>query len=146
MNSNWSYSPETLNSGKTRRFFGPRDLEIWRTTSKNNRAPLLYHYKVYHFVAICEFQLELQSGNHQFVSKLAFFVPCDPDLRLFTWTLLSSRAITPENSMLIRWKQHGEKKCDRQADRQTKPWSQPKRDPCYHIFQNHFNYFDFWFL
>ena len=41
MNSNWSYSPETPNLGQTRRFLAPCDLEIWRMTLKNNRAPLL---------------------------------------------------------------------------------------------------------
>ena len=39
MNSNWSYSPETLNSGQNRRFYGPCDIEIWRMTLKNNRTP-----------------------------------------------------------------------------------------------------------
>ena len=41
VNSNWSYSPETLNLGQIRRFLEPRDLEIWRMTLENNRAPLL---------------------------------------------------------------------------------------------------------
>ena len=39
--SNWSYSPETLNSGQNRRFYVPCDLEIWWMTLENNRAPLL---------------------------------------------------------------------------------------------------------
>ena len=41
MNSNMSYSPETLNLGKIRRFFVLCVLEIWWMTFKNNRAPLL---------------------------------------------------------------------------------------------------------
>ena len=41
LNSNLSYSPETLNSGQNRRFFEPCDLEILRMTLKNNRAHLL---------------------------------------------------------------------------------------------------------
>ena len=43
VNSNWSDSPETLNSGQNRRFFclaWP-----WWMTLKNNRAPLLYYVK-----------------------------------------------------------------------------------------------------
>ena len=36
-NSNWSYSPETPNLC---------DLEIWRMTLKNNRAPLLCYFKL----------------------------------------------------------------------------------------------------
>ena len=46
VNSNWNYSPETLNSGQNRRFIVPCDLEIWWTTLKNNRAPLLCHFKL----------------------------------------------------------------------------------------------------
>ena len=46
VNSNWSYSPETPNLGQIRRFLEPCDLEIWRMTLKNNRAPLLFHYKL----------------------------------------------------------------------------------------------------
>ena len=45
MNSNWSYSPETLNSGKNWQFFVLCDLEIRWMTSKNNRAPLLCYVK-----------------------------------------------------------------------------------------------------
>ena len=129
VNSNWSYSPETLNSGQNRRFFVLCDLEIWWMTLENNRAPLLYYIKlcvsfqiprwiqigvtvrkrsiwvkignflsrvtlkfdgwprktighlfyvassfVYHFTAISEFKLELESGNAQFWSKSTIFL------------------------------------------------------------------------
>ena len=47
MNSNWNYSPETPNLGQIRRFLEPCDLEIWRITLKNNRAPLLCYFKLY---------------------------------------------------------------------------------------------------
>ena len=40
MNSNLSYSRETVHSRQIWRFFVPCDLEIWRMTLKNNRAPL----------------------------------------------------------------------------------------------------------
>ena len=46
VNSNWSYSPETPNLGRIRRFLEPHDLEIWRMTFKNNRAPLLSYFKL----------------------------------------------------------------------------------------------------
>ena len=46
VNSNWSYSPETPNLGQVRRFFEPCDLEIWRMTLKNNRAPLQCYFKL----------------------------------------------------------------------------------------------------
>ena len=45
MNSNWSYSPETLNSDQNRRFLVSCDLEIWWITLKNKWAPLPYYVK-----------------------------------------------------------------------------------------------------
>ena len=64
VNSNWSYSLETLNSGQNRRFCVPCDLEIWI-------GHLFYVASsfVHHFIAIDEFKLKLQSGNAQFGSK-----------------------------------------------------------------------------
>ena len=48
VNSNWSYSPETLNFGsKSAIFFVPCDLEILWMTLKNNRAPVLCCYDLY---------------------------------------------------------------------------------------------------
>ena len=46
LNSNWIYSPETLNSGQNQRLFVPCNIEIWQMTLKNNRAPLLYYVKL----------------------------------------------------------------------------------------------------
>ena len=46
MNSNWSYSPETPNLGQLQRCLEPCDLEIWRMTLKNYRAPLLCNFKL----------------------------------------------------------------------------------------------------
>ena len=47
MNSNWSYTLETLNSGRNQRFFFvPYDLEIWWMTLEKDRAPLLYYIKL----------------------------------------------------------------------------------------------------
>ena len=46
VNSNWSNSLETLNSGQNWQFFVPCDLEIWWMTLKNNRAPLLCCFKL----------------------------------------------------------------------------------------------------
>ena len=45
MNSNWSYCPETHNSGQNRWFLS-RVTEIWRITLKNNRASLLCYIKL----------------------------------------------------------------------------------------------------
>ena len=46
MNSNWNYRPEIPNLGQIWRFLEPCDLEIWRMTFKNNRAPLLCYFKL----------------------------------------------------------------------------------------------------
>ena len=74
MNSNFNYSPETPNLGQIQRFLEPCDLEIWRMTLQNNRAPLLCYSKLStSFVAIGEFKLELQSGNAQSGSNLTIF-------------------------------------------------------------------------
>ena len=45
--SNWCYSPETPNLGQIRRFLALCDLETWRMTLLNNRAPLLSNIKLY---------------------------------------------------------------------------------------------------
>ena len=50
VSSNCSYSPETCNSGQNWRSFAPRDIEIWRKTLKNNRAPFLYYFFVRHII------------------------------------------------------------------------------------------------
>ena len=74
MNSNWSYSPETPNLGQIRRFLEPRDLAIWRMTLKTI-GHLIYATSsfVHHFVAIGEFELELESGNAQSGSNATLF-------------------------------------------------------------------------
>ena len=46
VNSNWIYSPETLNSGRNWWYIIPSDLEIWWMTLENNRAPLLCYFKL----------------------------------------------------------------------------------------------------
>ena len=69
--SNWSYSPETPNLGQNRGFFVPCDLEIWQMTLKKKIGQPFFATSsyVHHFVAICEFKLELWSGNAQIGSK-----------------------------------------------------------------------------
>ena len=54
-----------LKLDSNRRFFSPCDLEIWWMTQKKKIGHLLYATLSFlqHFVAIGEFQLELQSGN-----------------------------------------------------------------------------------
>ena len=72
--SNCSDSPETLSSGQNRRFFLSHiafDRWSWKRIGH-----LFYSTSsfMHHFVAICEFKLELQSGNAQFGSKSMIFV------------------------------------------------------------------------
>ena len=138
MNSNWSYSPETPNLGQTRRFLELCDLEIWRMTLKNNRAPLLSNIKLY---ASFHHHMWIQTGVT--VRKRSSWVVTSVTLTFdlwpwpFAWTLPWSVVITPENFMMIRWWEHSQKgvtdgQTDRQTDRQTEntihraAWSQLK--------------------
>ena len=67
--------PETPNLGQIRRLLEPCDLEIWRMTFKNNRAPLLCYLKlcVPFRSGIGDFKLQLQSGNAQSGSNSTIF-------------------------------------------------------------------------
>ena len=76
MNSNWSYSSETLNSGQNWRFFLSCvtlkfDGWPWKTIGHLFYTTSTF---VHHFKSIGEFKLELRSGNAQFGSKSAFFL------------------------------------------------------------------------
>ena len=75
VNSNLSYSPETLNSGQNRRFF----LAVWLWNLTHDLAKTIGHLFyatssfMLNFAAIGEFKLELQSGNPQFGSNSTIF-------------------------------------------------------------------------
>ena len=124
MNSNWSYSPETPNLGQIWRFLVPCDLEIWRMTLKNNRAPLLSNIKLY---ASFHHHMRIQTGVT--VRKRLSWVVTSVTLTFdlwpwpFAWTLLLSLVITPENFMMIRWGEHSQQgksegfdSCDRPSN------------------------------
>ena len=145
MNSNWSYSPETPNLGQIWRFLEPCDLEIWRMTFKNNRAPLLSIIKLY---ASFHYHMWIQTGVT--VRKRLSWVLTSVTLTFdlwpwsFAWTSLLSLVITPENFMMIRWWEHSQKgmtdrQTDRQTDRRTEKtihraaWSQLKIQSLWHI-------------
>ena len=118
MNSNWSYSPETPNLGQIRRFLEPCDLEIWRMTLKNKRAPLLSNIKLY---ASFHHHMWIQTGVtvRKRLSWLVTSVTLTFDLWPwpFAWTLRWSLVITPENFMMIRWWEHSQKGVtDRRTD------------------------------
>ena len=119
MDSNWSYSPETPSLGQIRQFVEPCDLEIWRMTLKNNRAPLLSIIKPYAW-----FHHNMETGI-TFRKRLSWVVTSvtltfDFWLCPFAWTSLLSLILTPENFVMIRWWEHSQKGVtDRQTDRQT---------------------------
>ena len=110
------------NLGQIRRFLEPCDLEIWQTTFKNNRAPLLSIIKLY---AAFYHHMWIQTGVT--VRKRLSWVLTSVTLTFdlwpwpFAWTSLLSLVITPEIFMMIRWWEHGEKvwRTDRQTDRRT---------------------------
>ena len=129
MNSNWSYSPETPNLGQSPRFLEPCDLEIWRMTLKNNRAPLLSNIKLY-----TSFHQHMWIQTGVTVRKRLSWVMTSVTLTFdlwpwpFAWTLRRSLVITPESFMMIRWWEHSQKgvtdrrtggQTDRQTDGQT---------------------------
>ena len=113
--------PETPNLGQIWRFLEPCDLEIWRMTLKNNRAPLLSNIKLY---ASFHHHMWIQTGVT--VRKRLSWVVTSVTLTFdlwpwpFAWTLRWSLVITPENFMMIRWWEHSQKGgTDRRTDGQT---------------------------
>ena len=120
MKWNWSYSPETPNLGHIRRFLDLCDLEIWRMTLKNNRAPLLSNIKL---CASFHNDIWIQTGVtvRKRLSWLLTSVTLTFDLWPwpFAWTSLLSLVTTSENFMMILWWEHSQKRTDRQMDRRT---------------------------
>ena len=107
MNSNWSYSLETPNLGQFRQFLAPCDLEIWRMTLKNNRAPVLSNIKLY---ASFHHHMWIQTGVA--VRKRLSWVLTSVTLTFdlwpwpLTWTLFWSMVITPEKLECGTWYHH----------------------------------------
>ena len=115
MNSKWGYSPETLNLGQNWRFFVPCDLEMWRMTLKNNRAPLLCYFKlcasfhshpwIQNGVTVRKRQIWVKIGDFLSCVTLTFDLWPWP----FAWISRPSMVITPENFRMIRWQKHCQK-------------------------------------
>ena len=120
MNSNWRHSSETLNWGQNQRFFFVScDLDIWRMTLKNNRAPLLSNIKL---CASFHHYMWIQTGFmvQKWLSCVLTSVTLTFDLWPwpFAWTSLLSLVITPENFMMIWWWKHSQNGVtDRRTDR-----------------------------
>ena len=83
VNSNWSYCPETPNSGQNQRFFVMCDLKIWWMTLKNNRAPFLCYIKL---CASFQSHRWIQTGvrvqKHSILVKIGDFLSC---VKLYGW-------------------------------------------------------------
>ena len=125
MYSNCGYSPETPNLSQILRLLEPCDIEILRMTLKNNRVPLLCCFQL---CAWFHCHMWIQTGVR--VRKRLNWVLTSVTLTFdlwhwpFAWTSLVTMVITPENFMMIRWWEHGEKgvtagQTDRQTDRRT---------------------------
>ena len=137
MKSNWSYSPETLNSGQNRQFFVPCYLKIWQMTLKNKRAALLSNIKLYASFHHMWIQTRVTVRKRLNGVMTSVTLTFDRWPWPFAWTLRLSLVITPENFMIIRLWNHSEKgvkdrRTDGRANRQTErsvvraAWSQLK--------------------
>ena len=89
VNSNWSYSPEMLNSGQ---LFVTCNLEIWWIILKNNRAPLLCYFKL--CASFCDhrsIQIRVTVRKRSIRVKIGdFYALCD--LEIWRMTLKDNRA------------------------------------------------------
>ena len=128
VNSNWSYSPETPNLVQIRRFLEPCDLEIWRMTFKNKRAPLLFYFKLcasFHnhwcietwvtsmlLQALCIISYPLVNSNWSYspetpnlgqICRFFFVDLCDLDLWPPTLTFCMDLTLVPSDNS---WKFH----------------------------------------
>ena len=112
--------------GQNRRLFEPRDLEIWRMTSKNNRAPLLSNIKVctsFHHHMSIQTGLTVRKCLNWLLTSVTVTLTLDLWPWPFAWTSFLSLVITPENFMMMPWGEHSEKGVtDRQTDGQTEPF------------------------
>ena len=126
VNSNWSYNPETPNLGQIRQFLEPCDLEIWRMTLKNNRAPLLSNIKLY---ASFHHHMWIQTGV-TVRKRLSWVVTLTFDLWPwpFAWTSLLSLVITLKISWwyddgnVVKKVWRTDRRTGRQRDRRTEPF------------------------
>ena len=111
VNLNWNYSPEMLNSGQNWQFFVLCDLENWRMTLKNNRAPLLRYCKL--CASSCS-HLWIQTGVMAWKcpnwGKICFDLS---DLDLWPLPLTFCMDTTSVNGIIhddtIEWEEHCEK-------------------------------------
>ena len=113
-----------LNSGKFRQFFAPCDLEIWRMTLKNKRAPLLSNIKL---CASFHHQMWIWTGftARKRLSWVMTSVTLTFDLWPwpFSWTSVLWLVISPENLMILWWEHSLKGETYRLTDRRTDRWT-----------------------
>ena len=99
VNSNWSYSPEMLNSGQNRRFSARVTLKLdgWPLKAKGHLFYTTSSF-VHHFKSIGDFKLGLLSRNGQFVSRWRFFVLCDLEI----WRMIYRTDTSPMPHQALR--------------------------------------------
>ena len=99
------------NLGQIRQFLQPCDLEIWRMTLKNNRAPLLSNIKL---CALSSYENSNWSYGAE-TAKLGFDL-CELDLWPWPFAWISLLSLV---KMMMRWNEHSEKGM---IDGQTEPF------------------------
>ena len=117
-------------SGSNSTILEPCDLDIWRMTLKNNRAPPLSSVFCFQLCAWFHCHMWIQTGVR--VRKRLSWVVTSVTLTFdlwpwpFAWTSLLSMVITPVNFIMIRWWEHGEKGgTDGQTDGRTDGRTEP---------------------
>ena len=117
-------------------------------TLKNNRAPLLSIIKLnasFHHHAWIQTRVTVRKRLSWVFTSVTLTFDLWP--WPFAWASLLSLVITPENFMMIRWWEHGEKgvtdgRTDRQTDGQTEnticraAWSQLKMQSIYVLYEH----------
>ena len=79
VNSNWSYSLETLNSGQNRRFFAPCELATWQMTLQNNWLLVLRYFKLFaSFHSHLGIQTRVTVWKRSIWVKISVFCPVWP--------------------------------------------------------------------
>ena len=121
INFHSSYSPEMPNLGQNRGFLVPRDLEIWRMTLKNNRAPLLSNIKLcasFHCHKWIQTRVKVREQLNGVMTSVTLTFDLWP--WPFAWTSRLSMVITSKNFRMIRWEGHCQKVVtDGRTDGQT---------------------------
>ena len=94
MNSNWGYSPQTINLSHNCRFFGQCDLEICRMTLKSiiySWAPLRYRRKLSISYPSVNYVRSYKLETPNWGQSLWFLGPCD--LKISFWIFVYAKTL-----------------------------------------------------